>query len=173
MKVLYFSFSVLLTALISFSCVDLITEKEDLNAKPDPQNIQILYKHDFRNEMNTFTQKLTKDLAMDGTITIDFWLTESEQNRIIDMAQQVDFFSLPDSMFCTKADSLRPELHPDPGIQQLKIRYNNKEKTVYWSVANNYPNEYTRLSKLTSLIKDIISAKKEYQDLPAARGGYL
>lgn len=162
-------YSALLIAIISFSCSENSTESD----KPVPQNVKILYKYSFKNELNTFTQKLTKDLVLNGTITVDFRLTEAEQNNILDMANQTGFFSLPDSLLQTYTDSTAVKIMPDPGIQYLKIKYGGKEKEVYWYMINSFPQEYARLLKLTALINEIIESKKEYKELPPARGGYL
>ncbi len=56
-----------------YSCTDSPVE-------PDPQFVQIYFKYRFNNELNTFESTYQKDLILDGTIKVNFWLTTEEQN---------------------------------------------------------------------------------------------
>jgi hypothetical protein len=173
MKFLHIIVISFLISLASFSCSENVTDNGSLATIADPQNVKILYKYSFKNELNTFTQKLTKDLVLDGAITVNFWLTDSEQMRILEMADQIGFFEMPDYLYNTKTDSTIICIYPSAWNPSLTIKFGDKEKTIYWSSFNSFPQEYEKLRKLTSLIETIIASKKEYKDLPAARGGYL
>ncbi len=167
----YISLSFFILLLLINSCSDSINEpKKDIVQN---QDIKILYKYSFKDELNTYDLKLTKDLVLDGTITVDFWLTKEEQEKIISKLEEIDFYNLPDSLTWTEADSIKPKIEPDPGKQILKIKYQNKEKQIYWYEINSYPKEYERIIQLTNTITDIISSKPEYKLLPLANGGYM
>ena len=137
------------------------------------QEIKIDFKYSFKNQLNTFTQKLTKDLVIDGTITIDFWLTKDEQNLILNKVSETDFFALPDSINWNDNDSLNIAISPDPGVQQLRIKYGDNDKTVYWHFINSYPDEFERINSLSMFIQKVIESKPDYQKLPKAHGAYL
>ncbi|MDP4175663.1 MAG: hypothetical protein Q8933_16930 [Bacteroidota bacterium] len=169
LHIIVFSF---LISLAAFSCAENVTDNSSLATIADPQNVKILYKYSFNNELNTFAQKLTKDLVLDGTITVDFWLTDSEQMRILEMADQIGFFDMPDSLSYKKTDPKTIYITPILGVQSLKIKFGNKGKEIFWNLPNSFPQEYAKLQKLTSLIEKIIKSKKEFKDLPAARGRY-
>lgn len=169
LHIIVFSF---LISLAAFSCAENVTDNSSLATITDPQNVKILYKYSFKNELNTFTQKLTKDLVLDGTITVNFWLTDSEQMRILEMADQIGFFEMPDHLYNKNTDSTIICIYPSAWNPSLTIKFGNKEKTIYWNSYNSIPQEYAKLQKLTSLIETIIKSKKEFKDLPAARGGY-
>ena len=142
-------------------------EREEAN-----QIIKILYKYGFANEINTFSKTCTKDLVLDGTITMDYWFHLEEQDTIIKVLEDIDFFSLPDTLSYQPDDSVVVSISPDPGIQSLRINYISQDKTVYWYIFNSYPSEYERILRITALLKEILESDSEYQSLPEPTGGY-
>jgi len=153
-------------SLIIAGCSKTITQ-------PDPQLLKIHFYYGFGNQLNTFEQTYTKDLVLDGYITVDFWLTEAEQERIGTKLGAVDFFSFPDTLIYQMGhDSIVVRMEPDPGWQFLRIADENRDKIVYWRYPLPEGNELVqRLVKLKNLIIDIIEAKPEYKKLPPTRGG--
>jgi len=145
----------------------------NLLSGPEEQVINIHYKYDFRDEVNTFNHTLTKDLYSKGTITIDYYFSHQEQGKIIEKALDINFFNLPDSLIWTEVDLIKCQLEPDPGIQYLRIRYNNQDKTVYWYLINSIPGEYKKLKELTSVIRNIIETNYRYKLLPDREGGMI
>lgn len=134
------------------------------------QFLKIHLYYGFGNELNTFEQTYTKDLVMDGYITVSFWLNEEEQQSILNKLRAVDFFHFPDTIMY-RTDS---GMYPDPGWQFLRVSYENKDKTVYWRYPLPEGNEFVPLLlDLINLIIDIIKSKPEYKALPPARGGRL
>jgi len=136
----------------------------------DPQTLKILYQYGFRDELNTFAGTYQKDLVLDGTVKVPFWLSTEEQDTILRKAMAVEFFSFPDMIPAEPGVSVEPHSGPD----MLRLEYGGTEKTVRWS----YPLDPTSgctggLLELTGLIRDVIESKAEYKSLPAARGGYL
>ncbi len=138
--------------------------------QPSEQSVKILFQYNFRDEINTFNLTLTKDLILDGTTTISFWLTKSEQDLILSEAMQVGFFTLPDTLPKLQGVSVSPDPSPDV----LRIEANGQLKTVVW----HYPLDTTyqdtkAIIQLTRTIKNLIESKEQYKRLPPPRGGYL
>lgn len=157
------SFSLLLLTLLS-AC--------DLgdSIAPEPQFVKVRFESGFRDVLDTFTGNLTKDLVLDGTITIPFWLTRSEQETILAAAEREQFFALPDSLWSTAF----VVIDPDPSPDLLRIQVNGRDKTVVWNYAALATTlEGQRIQRLAAIIRRIIEAKPEYRRLPAARGGYI
>ncbi len=159
---------VLSLSLVMIGCSKTVT-------KPDPQFLKILFYYGFGNELNTFEQTYTKDLVMDGYITVDFWLTEAEQESIRNKLDLVDFFSFPDTLiYQMDVESIMVRIEPDPGWQFLRVADENRDRIVYWRPPLPDKNEFVpRLRELKKLIIDIIESKPEYKELPPARGGRL
>jgi hypothetical protein len=136
----------------------------------DPQLLKIQYQYGFRDELNTFAGTYQKDLVLDGTVKVPFWLSAEEQDTILGKAMAVEFFSFPDTILAEAGVCLDP--NPSPDV--LRLEYGETEKTVLWSYPLDPASGYTGgLLELTSLIREVIESKAEYKRLPAARGGYL
>jgi len=166
MKFINTSILLLLFGLIISSC-------QESPVEPEEQFVQIYFKYDFRNELNTFENTYQKDLILDGVIKVPFWLTAEEQNKILNKVNEVDFFSMPDTFQYSSEDSIII-LIPDPGEQILRIKYEQKDKTIIWSflvLANNQ--QFNKLLQFKNFIISIIESKPEYKILPPHRGGYL
>lgn len=136
----------------------------------DPQFVQIQFQYGFKNELNTFDGKYQKDLVMDGTIKVPFWLTTSEQNRIVEKVLAVNFFAFPDTIHKKQGVNIMPDSSPD----FLRLKYENQEKSVVWFFPMDTSNPYAQsLRELAELIQTIIETKPEYKKLPPVRGSYL
>ena len=139
----------------------------------DEQYINIHMHYGFQNEVNTFTNKLTKDLILDGTITVDFYFTTEEQFQIEETVYLNNFYSLSDSIKYISNDSLSVIDDPNPGIQFLRVKHNDKDKIVYWSYPLPNNTEGESILEMYNLIREIIESKPVYKNLPEPRGGYL
>lgn len=158
----------LLIFLLFNSCSDKVVEP----VESDPQFVQIFFKYYHKNELNTFDKTYQKDLIMDGTIKVYFWLTTEEQNEILKKANEINFFSFPDIFPSDPGIIIRP----DPGDQILRIKTDNEDHQTQWTISTilidtNDP-QTVKLKELISLIISIIEAKAEYKNLPPSRGGY-
>lgn len=160
------------TLLFITSCTDQ-SDKEINGRKEVEQIIKIHYKYDFTNEINTFNKTCTKDLVLGGVITMDYWFQLEEQDTIIKVIEEIDFSNLPDTLSYQPEDSISVVIEPDPGIQSLRINYNNQDKTVYWYIVNSFPSEYERILRITTLLEEILHSDPEYQSLPEPIGGYI
>ncbi len=103
---------------------------------------------------------------------MDYWFQLEEQDTIIKVIEEIDFFNLPDTLSYQPEDSISVVIQPDPGIQSLRINYNNQDKTVYWYIVNSFPSEYERILRITALLEEILRSDPEYQSLPEPTGGY-
>lgn len=151
------------------------SENKSVEPKTEVQNLKIHFHYSFKNELNTFDQTFQKDLVMDGTIKVPFYLTQEEQNDILNTITGVDFYSFPDTIRNEPGpDGIIMTINPDPGRQFIRIEYQGKEKLVNWfcPLPQDNPNGI-RLLTLQQKIIEIIESKPEYQALPPARGGYL
>lgn len=155
----------ILTLLPILSCNENIIQ-------PDEQFVNILFKYDFKNELDTFNNTYQKDLVLDGLIKIDFWLTTDEQNQIIEKANQLNFFLLPDTIL---ADA-PVQITPNPG-QFLRIKTETEDHSILWNIIleefqTEQYEDFLKVEQLAEFIRLIIESKPEYKKLPPANGGY-
>ena len=120
---------------ISFFLLMLFNSCEESIVEPDTQFVQVFFKYGFNNELNTFNNTYKKDLVLDGSITVTFWLTTDEQNQILAKANEIDFFTLPDTL---EGDSTLMVIDPSPGYQIIRIKNENNDKTVNWVCPVNF-----------------------------------
>jgi hypothetical protein len=153
--------------LFFFSC-------QDTPVEPDEQFVQIYFKYDFKNELNTFENTFQKDLVLDGVIKVNFWLTIEEQNKILDKVNELNYYFLPNTLKYISHDSIIVSISPNPGEQKLRIKYQSNDKTTVWTYPLNDDNSRVKdLFELNNFIINIIESKPEYKMLPPRRGGYM
>ena len=136
----------------------------------DEQFIEIHLQYGFVDELNTFEGTFTKDLVMDGSITVEFWLSKEDQESIKELAEKLSFFSIPDTIPAIPGVGM----DPDPSPDMLRIKSEDKDNTVVWSYPKDPAN--TNIEKLIELSEHIMSIVKEsdtYKSLPEVRGGRL
>ena len=137
--------------------------------KPDEQFVKILLQSGFRDEVDTFSGTLTKDLVVDGIITIPFWLTKAEQEAILSELTLENFFNLPDTLPAMQGVTISPNPSPD----LLRVEVGGELKTVLWSYPLDPVNQNSQtIIRLTQVIKNVIESKEEFKRLPPAKGGY-
>ena len=156
--------------IIYFACISLLISSCNENSvQPEQQFIQIHFKYNFNDELNTFENYYQKDLVGDGLIKVDFWLTRDEQNKILEKVNETNYFLLPDTIL----NKASVEVTPNP-VQFLRIKNNGKENSVVWNyIITEYQTEqYKKLLELAVYIRNIIESKNEYKVLPPRKGGY-
>ena len=116
-KCLFGILKILCWSLLIYSCSKTTTA-------PDPQLLKIHFYYGFGNELNTFEQTYTKDMVQDGYVTVDFWLTEAEQERIRNKLNAIDFFHFPDTLVCETKIMVAIT---DPGWQFLRAVDENRD----------------------------------------------
>ena len=88
----------------------------DPSTGSDPQRVKVFFKFDFRDQVDTFNGTLTKDLVLNGTVTVPFGFKRSEQDTLVTVLAHTDFFGLPDTLYPIPNVSISP----DPGFQVLR-----------------------------------------------------
>lgn len=156
-------------------CLCILACNKNSVLEPENQFVQIYFKYDFKNKLNTFDNTYQKDLVLDGVEKVTFWLTAQEQNSVLEQAETIDFFSFPDKFtYVPQDDSLSVYISPNPGEQILRIKYGGKDKTVIWTYPlNENDPQVEDLMKLKDFIISVIESKPEYKKLPPHRGGYV
>jgi hypothetical protein len=149
------------------SCEGLFT------TKPEAQLVQVYLKYGFNNELNTFEKTLQKDLVADGIVKTSFWFTAEEQNAILEKANKINFFSLPDTLKYVSHNKLTEKIFPDPGPQILRIKTPTQDKTVLWTYPSSDNPRMKDLLEINKFIQSLIEAKPAYKKLPPRRGGYI
>jgi len=142
---------------------------------PDVQFVKLHFRYGFGNELNTYNMTFTKDLILDGYMTVDFWLTTEEQESIVNRLKDNDFVNLPDTIATyTAGDSIITQIIPSPGRQFIKAKFENFEKEVsfYFPLPEGNPAS-AKILNLYEFIINIIHNKPEYQRLPEPRGGRI
>lgn len=147
---------------------------QDSSVEPENQFVQIYFKYDFKNELNTFENTYQKDLVLDGVVKVKFWLTAEEQTSILEKANEINYFSLPDTFRYIPQDSIAVSINPNPGEQILQIKYQTNYKTIIWTYPLNEDNAQVKdLIELQNFIISIIESRPEYKKLPPRKGGYI
>ena len=155
------------------ACTNNMVEEEVRT--PDEQFLKIDFRYGFGNELNTYDMTFTKDLVLDGYVTVDFWLTTEEQENIVGKLEENDFANLPDTIATYSAgDSIAIQIIPSPGRQFIKAKFDNIEKEVsfYFPLPEGNPAS-AKILDLYEFIINIIHNKPEYQQLPEPRGGRI
>jgi hypothetical protein len=159
--ILYF----FLLCLLSLSC-------KDSPVGPEEQFTKILFQYNFKNELNTFDCTFQKDLIINGVVKVNFWLTAEEQNSIVQKAETLGFFSMPDSILNSAPIMIMPSSNTF-----LRIKTETSDHSVFWDYVfeefqPDLYEDYLKLTELSRFIQQVIEAKREYQKLPEAVGGY-
>jgi len=158
---------VFILSLVIISCSDTGTSPEgrDLNFK-------FSYGVGGKNVLNTFDNTYTKDLIIDGTITVPFSLSESDFQQIITKMLQIDFFSYPDTFLISTGDTV---CYITPhSTYNFEVNYKSNIKHLYWSDSIvSQDSSAVKLREFINLIVDIIQSNPMYSHLPPARAGYL
>ena len=149
----------------------------DKGVSPQDREFNILMKFGVgsRNELNTFQNTYTKDLVLDGTLTVPLVLSESELNAIKAKLEQIDFFSYPEHLPVLPNGSALVAVEPHSSYQ-IEIKNQSTVKTVYWDDALApiyFDIQRKNLQEIVAFISNIVNQKPEIAKLPSARGGYL
>ena len=140
----------------------------DVEKIHDEQLVKIHLQFGFVDELNTFEGTFTKDLVEDGSITVEFWLPKEDQESIIELAQELSFNSLPDTIPALPGVLITPNPSPD----SLRIKFEDLDNKVVWSYPNDPENtDYMKVIELSEHIMSIVKESETYKLLPEARGG--
>ncbi|MCH7964011.1 MAG: hypothetical protein IH852_08740 [Bacteroidetes bacterium] len=166
MKIKNILFVLLFSVLFLSSCQNSLI-------KTDNGNVQVYFKYGHKNVLDTFENTYQKDMILDGVIKIRFFLTPEELNQILEKANSINYFSLPDTFKYVPVNGITKITDPNPGEQILRIKYQQKDKRTIWTypLNDNFP-EVKDLMELKDFIISIIISKPEYKKLPPTKSGY-
>ena len=140
----------------------------DVEKIHDEQLVKIHLQFGFVDDLNTFEGTFTKDLVEDGSITVEFWLSKEDQGSIKKLAEELSFFSIPNTIPAMPGVIIRPDPSPD----SLRIKFEDLDKKVVWSYPNDPENtNYEKMIELSNHIMSIVKKSEIYKSLPEARGG--
>ena len=142
----------------------------DPSTSSDPQRVKVFFKFDFRDQVDTFGGTLTKDLIQNGTVTVPFGFSSSEQDSIVAVLARTGFFALPDTLYPMPNVSISP----DPGFQVLRVALGGATKSLVWMPMLDTSDSRTgRVQELWSRMRSLVQTTDTYRQLPPAVGGYL
>jgi hypothetical protein len=77
----------------------------DLGISPDNRNFNVKLRYGIlaRNELNTFQNTYTKDLILDGTITVPIVVSDEKLLQIRNKMDEIGFVSYPDPFVITQS----------------------------------------------------------------------
>ena len=137
---------------------------------PDQQIVKVFFKFGFRNQVDTFNGTLTKDLVIDGTISVPFSFTTSEQDSILLALTQSGFYTLPDTLY--PIPNVR--VLPDAGAQILRIQYQGTTKSLVWFYPLDESDPRSNATiHLWQTIRGVVESTPIYAQLPPAVGEYI
>ena len=124
-----------------------------------------------RNELNTFNDRFTKDLILDGTATTTLVLSPADFDSIEPHLRAIDILEYADTFVVLTRDTI-VSINPYQ-TYILKVRMGSRWKEVFWedSIISADPRA-TQLREAVEFIRALVQSKPEYKQLPPARGGY-
>ncbi|QKS69877.1 hypothetical protein FLK61_24125 [Paenalkalicoccus suaedae] len=117
------------------------------------------------SEINTYDDTYTKDLIVDGTTTTDFVLSDEELRTIYQAVLENDVLALPD-----EGDGLScMEPHHKYNLQMTA---NGEDYSLIWDSSCPTTAVSNWDDTMLEIHQNMIQPRDEYQELPAATGGY-
>jgi len=149
------------------SCSDIGTSPESIFF-----NLKFSYGVGAKNVLNTFDNTYTKDLILDGTITVPFTISENDKEPISLKMLEIDFFSYPDT-FVVPTGDIVGFITPH-STYDFEVEYQSNIKYLHWSdYFVSQDSIAVKLRELIVLIEDLIQSNPEYSKLQPAKGGYI
>lgn len=158
----------LVFVLMPLSCTDTIISVQERDF-----NFIFKYGVDAKNVLNTFNNLYTKNLLLDGSITVPFMLTDNEMQSVYQKMLEIDFFKYPQHFVIYTRDTIIHYLAPY-ATYDYEVEYESITKHVHWKDSIiRHDSSAIRLKELINLIENIIQSSPQYLQLSPARCGYL
>ena len=141
--------------------------------KPDDFGFVVQYGVGAKNQIDTFSGKVTKDLITAGTATEEITLSKEEMAVIYEEMRKINIMDYPEDFMPATFSPFERHVTPYQSFD-FKIRYGDQTKEIHWkddSLANSASARDLRNLVLT--IRQIVENKDEYKNMPEAQGGYL
>ncbi len=151
-------------------CISLVgcassASEESIPPMPEDFNFKLKYGVNSRHEIDTFNDRVVKDLVENGTIKTSISLQKDEMEAIYKemMVLNIMEIELPKETSCTE----EPEM-----ISKWHIEMNGETHSFQFTRSCE-PNQLELdLLELEQTIHEMIKEKPEYKELPEASGGY-
>ena len=132
---------------------------------PDNFNFSLNYGFEAANEMNTYDDTYTKDLADDGDETIDFELTEEDMELAYEELMNADILTAPEEVSEQACVEPYEENH-------LQMTVDGEEFEQEWISAECDEYDEQLSHAINTIHLEIIEPRSEFQELPEPSGGY-
>jgi len=165
-KTLLFSIAVMIIIAAGFIGFEQSKKSQKLPVSgPDGFNFIFRYGVGAKNELNTFKQTYTRDMATDPSVTIKFELSSNELTEVYQKINDLNLFNKNEELIVGN------EFVTPCSNYYLKAYIDSTEKELFWDNCRGKISD--KLQQFTNFIISIIEAKDEYKELPAPKGGYL
>jgi hypothetical protein len=169
-----------MTLLILSGVVGCETPIQASKISPQLQNTQSEFNLIFRygvgakNELNTFNGTFTKDMVNKPSSTINMYLSEKELERIRQKMVEIDFFNYQD-VFSISVPSGESTITVTPhSSYYFRVKLNSEVKELQWDDdIVNRNDDADKLRELIKIIRDIITSREEYKQLPEPASGFM
>ncbi|QOY38062.1 hypothetical protein AWH56_011270 [Anaerobacillus isosaccharinicus] len=163
-------FLLILFSILASGCgfdLDSNAVESNVQSMPNDFNFSVQFGVNRRNEINTFEDKVTKDLIENGTATTKIALTDEEMAMVYQKMK--DIIIIERKELIPKTNCMKEPHEED----EWNIRINGKTITLSISGAYCEPTtDATQLIELRNYVFNIVKNKVEYKELPASKGGY-
>lgn len=120
-----------------------------------------------KNEINTYTHKVTKDLITKGTAAADLTFSKDELQSIYDKMREINMMESKD--FSGKEGCDKTPSNTD----SWKVTVNGETKSFSWTDEHcTVSDEAEQLLELRTYLQHLVEGKDAYKALPATEGGY-
>jgi len=160
---------IFLIAFTLVGCKSTVTNNELPATKPKDFNFVFNYGINAKNQLNTVKGQYTKDMILDPSVTTDLILSDEEMNTIYLEMRKINILKYSKN-FKPKSNASQTPFE----TYSIKIIIAGKEKNINWKDENvSESKDAVKLRALFLKIREIIIQKKEYKQLPQAKGGYV
>ncbi|WP_245995794.1 hypothetical protein [Paenibacillus taihuensis] len=123
-----------------------------------------------KNEVNTYTDTVTKDLIVKGTATANLALSADEMANIYAKMKAIEIMNIDIEPYKPGASTCEQTPY---GEDTWKITIDGATRELTWTDRHcTVSNDAEKLKQLRVDIMKIVAAREEYKALPAAEGGY-
>lgn len=156
--------------LLMLMCLTLVgcassDSKEPIPPKPEDFNFKLKYGVNSIQEIDTFNDRVVKDLVEYGTIETSISLQKEEMETIYKQMMALDIMEIE----LQDDNSGSGELD---AVSKWHIEMNGKTNSFYYNALSGTSQLEIELFELEKTIHKMIEEKPEYKELPEASGGY-
>ncbi|AIQ42207.1 hypothetical protein MKX70_18740 [Paenibacillus sp. FSL R7-0312] len=121
-----------------------------------------------KNEINTYSDTVAKDLIVNGTATANITLTGDEMRSIYDQMREINIMGSLELVPASHNCATTPYQE-----DSWQVTVDGVTRNLTWSDENcELTDDSRQLLELRTFIEDIVAGKDAYKELPEAEGGY-